>query len=55
MLVVSLIAPTLAVILYLSISIAAVRPSNRFLSTVADITPSLPRAMPGLVAGLAFI
>jgi len=43
------------VILYLSISITAVRSSNRFLSTVADITASLPRAMPGLVAGLAFL
>ena len=54
-LVVSLIASILAVILYLSISITAVRSSNRFLSTVADITASLPRAMPGLVAGLAFL
>lgn len=54
-LVVSLIASTLAVILYLSISITAVRSSNKLLSALADITASLPRAMPGLVAGLAFL
>jgi iron(III) transport system permease protein len=52
---VAAIAATLALPIYLGYALTILRSRSRALSSMVDIASTLPRAMPGLVVGLAFL
>jgi iron(III) transport system permease protein len=53
--IVALLAATLGSLIYFSYAWTIVKGSRRIISVYADLLSSMPRALPGLVAGLAFL
>jgi iron(III) transport system permease protein len=53
--IVALLAATLGSLIYFSYAWTIVKSSRRPISVYADLLSSMPRALPGLVAGLAFL
>jgi iron(III) transport system permease protein len=52
---VALLSASIASVVYLGYGLIMVRGRSRALGTLVDIASTVPRAMPGLVAGLAFL
>jgi iron(III) transport system permease protein len=52
---VALLSASIACVVYFAYGFIMVRGRNRALNTLVDIASTVPRAMPGLVAGLAFL
>lgn len=53
--IVALLAATLGSLLYFSYAWTIIKSSKRFISVYVDLLSSMPRALPGLLAGLAFL
>lgn len=52
---VALITASIATIVYLAYGLSMVRGRSKALNTLVDVASTVPRAMPGLMAGLAFL